>query len=137
MGVFNKMLDKEEKAKHKLKYYDSASEMLGKCIIADIILFVILSVAVAFVDNCILAYTGLGTIILFFVFIVLYIYTVNQALNNAYCSHCHKLVMDSRGAFCTNRLPDGTTEYFCNHDCYWLYKHPKPKREDIEREIKL
>lgn len=131
------MADKEEKAKHKLKYYDSASEMLGKCIIADIILFVILSVAVAFTDNCILAYTGIGTIILFFVFIVLYIYTVNQALNNAYCSHCHKLVMNSKGAFCTSQLPDGTTEYFCNHDCYWLYKHPKPKREDVEREIEL
>ena len=70
------MADKEEKAKHKLKYYDSASEMLGKCIIADIILFVILSVAVAFTDNCILAYTGIGTIILFFcIYCFVYLYS--------------------------------------------------------------
>lgn len=137
MGVFNKMLDKEEKAKHKLKYYESASIMWGKCIIVDIILFCILGVAVAFTDNCILDYMGVGTIPLLFVFIIMFIYTSNQAINNAYCSRCHKLVMNSWGAFCTNRLPDGTTEYFCNYDCYWLYKYPKPKREDVEREIKL
>ena len=131
------MMDKEEKAKRKLKYYDSASIMWGKCIIVDIILFCILGVAVAFTDNSILDYMGIVTIPLLFVFIIMFIYTSNQAINNAYCPYCHKLVMDSWGAFCTNRLPDGTTEYFCNHDCYWLYKHPKPKREDVEREIEL